>query len=86
MGAGMSKPIIKETHVRTCRVVIERKDLEKLVKDHAMALAGFLPFATTAKVSFPDATEGSPPYRVGTYCTVDLEEDQMQIPRAEEQK
>lgn len=82
----MSKPIIKETHVRTCRVVIERHQLEKLVKDHAMALAGFFPSVTTAKISFPDATEGSPAYRVGTYCTVDLEEDQMQIPRAEDQK
>ena len=82
----MSKPIIKETHVRTCRVVIERKELEKLVKDHAMALARFFPSATTAKISFPDATEGSPAYKVGTYCTVDLEEDQMQIPRAEAPK
>lgn len=82
----MSKPIIKETHVRTCRVVIVRSELEKLVKDHALALAGFYPSVTTVRISFPDATEGSPAYKVGTYCTVDLEEDQMQIPRAEEQK
>lgn len=82
----MSKPIIKETHVRTCRVVIERRELEKLVKDHALALAGFYPSVTTANISFPAATEGSPAYKVGTYCTVDLEEDQMQIPRADEQK
>lgn len=72
----MRKPEIKEIHERCCRVVIERNELERLVRARAMDLAGFTDFATEAKVTFPDATEGSPPYRVGTYCVVDLVEDQ----------
>lgn len=80
----MQKPEIKETHTRACRVVIQRRDLEKLLTEHALKAAGFADFATTAKIAFPDATEGSPPYRVGTYCTVDLTEDQTLMPKTEE--
>lgn len=76
----MKKPDIKETHVRSSRVVIERRILERLLTEWAMEQVNFTDFATTAKVSFLDATEGSPPYKVGVYCTVDLTEDQKLLP------
>lgn len=72
----MKKSEIKETHTRACRVVIDRRELEKLLVDHALTVVGFAPFATSAEVRLTDATEGNPPYKVGTYCTVDLIEDQ----------
>ena len=77
----MDKPTIIETHVRKCRVVIEKRTLERIVRDWAMKQAGFCEYATGAEIRFPDATEGSPPYKVGTYCTVDLTEDQMMMPK-----
>lgn len=77
----MDKPKIIETHVRKCRVVIDKRTLERLVRDWAMKQAGFYEDATGAEIRFPDATEGSPAYKVGTYCTVDLTEDQMMLPK-----
>ena len=73
------KPEIIETHVRKCRVVIDKRTLERIVRDWAMQQVGFHEYATGAEIRFPDATEGSPPYKVGTYCTVDLTENQMML-------
>lgn len=74
---------IEELHVRKCRVVIERRELEAIIKDHVLKATGFMGTATNVTLQFPDATEGSPAYRVGTKCIADLVEDQTQLPRAE---
>ena len=79
----MTEPKIKESHVRECRILLDRKTLEGIVRAYAMQQVGFYKDATTAKISFPDATEGSPAYKVGTECVIDLVEDQMLIPREE---
>ena len=75
----MDKPKIIETHIRKCRVVIDKRTLERIVREWAMQQVGFREYATGAEISFSDATEGSPAYKVGTYCTVDLTEDQMMM-------
>jgi len=75
---------IEETHVRKCRVVIDRRELEAIIKAHVLKLTGFLIEATEVKLQFPDVTEGSPSYKVGTQCIADLAEDQMKIQRAEQ--
>jgi len=74
---------IEESHIRKCRVVIDRRELEAIIREHVLKLTGFYPEATTVTLRFPDATEGSPPYKVGTECTAELSEDQMKLPRAE---
>ena len=74
---------ISETHVRTCRVVITKRELEAIIKAHVLKATGFYTDATEVKLQFPDATEGSPPYKVGTECLADLVEDQMKIPQAD---
>ena len=68
-------------HVRTVRMVIERHELERMVMLAAIAEAGFNVAATKAVVRFEDVTEGSPSYKVGTYCTVDLTENQDALPQ-----
>ena len=73
---------VEETHVRKCRVVIDRRELEGIIRAHVLRLAGFYSEATEVKLQFPDVTEGSPSYKVGTQCIADLIEDQMKIPRA----
>lgn len=78
----MTAPKIKEVHVRECRIRLDRKTLEGIVLEHALMKAGFWHDATTAKITFPDATEGSPAYKVGTECVIDLTEDQMLLPQA----
>lgn len=77
----MSDLRITETHVRTCRVTIDRASLQRIVREWAMSKSGFFDDATSADIRFPDETAGSPPYKVGTYCTVDLTEDQMRLPK-----
>lgn len=74
---------IEETHVRKCRVVIDRRELEAIIKAHVLKLTGFESDATSVQFRFPDVTEGSPSYKVGTECIADLTEDQTKIPRAE---
>ena len=77
----MEKPKIIETHVRKCQVVIDKRTLESIVTEWAMKQTGFYKDATGVEIRFPDETAGSPPYKVGTYCTVDLTEDQMMMPK-----
>lgn len=72
---------VNETHVRTCRVVITKRELEAIIKEHVLRVTKFYADATEVKLQFPDATEGSPPYKVGTECIADLVEDQMKIPQ-----
>lgn len=75
---------VEETHVRKCRVVIDRRELEGVIKAHVLRKAGFYSEATEIKLQFLDVLEGSPGYRVGTQCIADLIEDQMKLPRAEQ--
>lgn len=82
----MTKIDIKETHVRECVIRIDRRTLERIVREYAMKQVGFAEYATKAEIRFPDATEGSPAYKVGTECVVVLREDQMLMPIAEDPK
>ena len=82
----MTAPQIKETHIRECVIRIDRRNLERIVREYAMKQVGFSEFATKAEIRFPDATEGSPAYKVGTECVVVLREDQMLMPKAVEDK
>lgn len=82
----MTKFDIKETHVRECVIRIDRRALERIVREYAMQQVGFAEYATKAEIRFPDATEGSPAYKVGTECVVVLREDQMLMPRVEDLK
>lgn len=77
----MTHPTIKEVHVRQATIRLDRKTLERLVREYAMQQVGFTPMATKAEIRFPDATEGSPAYKVGTECVVALSEDQMMLPK-----
>ena len=82
----MTRPTIKELHVREAKIRLDRKTLERIVLEYATQQVGFYPEATNAVIRFPDAIEGSPPYKVGTECVVDLSEDQMLIPKVEATK
>jgi hypothetical protein len=77
----MSDLKITEIHVRKCRFVIDRATLQRIIRDWAMAKTGFCDDVTSVNFAFHDETAGSPPYKVGTYCTVDLTEDQMMMPK-----
>lgn len=77
-------PKITTTHIRSCRIIIDRHTLTRLVTEYALQRAGFAPCATKATPSFKDVTKGSPGYKVGTECIIDLTEDQTALPRAEE--
>lgn len=79
----MTHPTIKEVHVRQATVRLDRKTLERIVREYAMQQVGFHAGVTKAEISFPDATEGSPAYKVGTECVVALTEDQMLLPKVE---
>ena len=82
----MTAPEIKTIHIRKCRVIIKKTELENLVMEYAMKKVGFAGYATSAEIKFPDVTAGSPPYKVGTECIIDLTEDQSYLPMAEEQE
>ena len=82
----MTKPDIKETHIRECVIRIDRRALERIVQEYAMQKVGFAEYATKAEIKFPDATEGSPAYKVGVECVVVLREDQMLMPKCEAAK
>lgn len=82
----MKTPEVRLIHTKTARAVINRRELEALILAHVAASVGFQPHATTAKFSFQDVTEGSPGYKVGTECIVDLIEDQTMLPQAGEPK
>lgn len=69
---------ITNTHVHERRVLclLDRHELTRLVKDYAARQAGLDPEAKnlTFKVSFPDASEGSPSNKVGTEAKVEIVE------------
>lgn len=65
---------IHEVHERRCRVVIPKADLYRLVQDAALEFTKFDPALTHASITFEDETEGSPSYKTGTRCVVQLTE------------
>jgi hypothetical protein len=75
----MTKPMIKTTHIRTCRLIVSKRDLERMMREWAVREAGFYADATKAEILFPYATEGSPPYKVGTECIIDLTEETARL-------
>lgn len=78
----MIRAITSESHARSHRILIDHKDLELLI---AKAAAENVEFrkpkvgapGVTFKITFEDATEGSPAYRVGTKAIVIIVEDLM---------
>lgn len=75
--------ITTETHTRQHRAIIDHKDLERLVAEAVAGKIGGYQRPTigrkgvTFDVRFEEATEGSPPYRVGTKAVVTITEDLM---------
>jgi hypothetical protein len=76
----MGTSITTEAHTRSHRIGIGHKELELLI---ATAAAGMVENhrpridepGVSYKVDLMDATEGSPPYRVGTKAVVTIIED-----------
>jgi hypothetical protein len=68
-----------ESHVRTCTMVFDHRELERVVAEFVAEEAGVRLGApgVSTKVSFEDATEGSPPYRVGTRARVVITQDML---------
>ncbi|MCX5496448.1 hypothetical protein OSH11_17205 [Kaistia dalseonensis] len=61
-------------HERRVRVRFDRRELELLIAEAAAREAGILVTDVVCKVTFEDATEGSPAYRVGVRAVVDIVE------------
>ncbi|MAM41694.1 MAG: hypothetical protein CL949_25035 [Erythrobacter sp.] len=76
----MGRPITTEAHTRSHRIILDHKELELLI---ATAAAGMVENykprigkpGVSFKVDLVDATEGSPPYRVGTRAVITIVED-----------
>lgn len=66
----------KHIHERQIDVYLDRHELARVVWDYVAKQAGLDPEAKnlTRKVTFEDATEGSPSYRVGTKAKVAIVE------------
>lgn len=78
----MSKIITTEVNERRHRVIIDRHELKRIITDAVLAQLGkeFCPKTMDMKVEFKDETEGSPVYKVGTGCIVDMVEDLVPQP------
>lgn len=77
-----------EVHKRRYRMHLAHKELARIVAEAAAAsVEGDPPKigdrAVTHKVRFEEATEGSPPYRVGTKAVVDIVIDLGALPGGE---
>lgn len=73
------KPVMKEEHFRRGVFVIDWRDMKRLAIAEAMSRAGLTDLGRVGTaVRYEDATEGSPPYRIGTKMIVTLIEDLMQ--------
>lgn len=78
----MKTPVVIETHTRTARVLFPKRDLEKLLREIALARCGISDSdAVDVKIRFEDETAGSPPYKIGVSVTVDVVEDQLKLAR-----
>lgn len=73
----MSKLNTREVHERRHRRIFDRRELESIIINfvhHEIAdqhLSGELK-SVDYKLTFEDQTEGSPSYKVGTKCIVDV--------------
>lgn len=73
----MSKLNTKEVHERRHRRIFDKRELESVISNfvhHEIAdqnLTGEVK-AVEYKLTFEDQTEGSPSYKVGTKCIVDV--------------
>lgn len=74
----MSKLNTKEVHERRVRRILNRHELESIISHvvHHEIRDELGPDddvdAVDYKLTFEDETEGSPPYKVGTRCIVDV--------------
>ena len=84
----MGKPMIKETHTRTVVVTFSAIELQTMLLNAVCDIADFPPGneGISWKITFPDETAGSPPYKTGTQARVEITLDLTQLPRAEERK
>lgn len=81
----MGKSITTEAHTRSHRIHLDHKELELLI---ATAAAGMIEHnkpkigqpGVSFKVDLVEATEGSPPYRVGTRAVITIVEDMLPQP------
>lgn len=70
----------KEVHERRVRRILDRRELESIISNvvHHEIRDEFGPdsdvIAVDCKLTFEDETEGSPSYKVGTRCIVDVVE------------
>ncbi|AWN55052.1 hypothetical protein [Methylobacterium sp. 17Sr1-1] len=73
-------------HERQVKCFIDRHELERVVREHALRQAGYDPAAKnlTVKVKFEDDTEGSPSYKVGTKVRVEIVEALLADPQGSE--
>lgn len=87
----MSRLNSKEVHERRHRRILNRHDLESIISNmvHHEIRDEFGPDsdveAVDYKLTFEDVTEGSPSYKVGTRCIVDVIE-KLRVPALKEQK
>lgn len=82
----MSKIITSEVNERRHRVIIDRHELKRIVGGAIAKELGIRHAAhgQTWDFSFKDEMEGSPAYKVGTGCIVEVVEDLMpQVERAD---
>jgi hypothetical protein len=70
-------------HERQVKCFINRHELERVVREHALRQAGYDPEAKslTVKVTFEDETQGSPSYTVGTKARIDITEALLADPQ-----
>lgn len=75
----MSRIITSEVNERRHRVMIDRHELKRIVGEAVAKELGIRHAALgqTWDFSFKDETEGSPGFKVGTGCIVDVVEDLM---------
>ena len=73
----MARVNSREIHERRQRVIFDRHELKRIVAEAVAKELGISPGNPGLKMEFDfkDETEGSPGYKVGTGCIVDVVED-----------
>lgn len=72
-------PVIKTVHQRTCELVLNSLDIERILQDYAMKLAGFDPLATRVTITFESELSAISPYKNNKRCVINLIEDQLMV-------
>ncbi|MER9937437.1 hypothetical protein [Mesorhizobium sp. M0088] len=80
----MSQIITNEINERRHRVIIDRHELKRIIAAAICSQLGIKPGAPgqTMDFKFQDEMEGSPGYKVGVGCIVDIVEDLLPQPQA----